>query len=88
MSDTIHIEFETPCDAGGFLEFLATRGLAGSIETFADHCSIEVRYAVDPQVRLRQDFEAALASWLEEGGRPLVPALDREHHYVVRPPGD
>jgi hypothetical protein len=88
MSEAIQIELEAPCDAAGFVEYLATRGLAGSIRTVEDHCSIEVRYAVDPEVRLRQEFEAALADWLEQGGRPLVPTVDQEHRYVIRPPGD
>jgi hypothetical protein len=88
MSDGIRLEFEAPCDAAGFVEYLATRGLTGSITTVNGHCSIDVRYAVDPEVRLRQDFEAALATWLEQGGRPLVPTVDQEHRYVIRPPGD
>ena len=88
MSETIHVEFASPCEASGFIEFLATRGLTGSIASKDDHCEIEVRYVVDPEVRLRQEFEAALACWLEEGGHPLIPTLNREHEYVLRPPGD
>ena len=74
-NETIHVELASPCEASEFIEFLATRGLTGSITTRDDHCDIEVRYAVDPEVRLRHDFEAALSSWLEKGGRPLIPAF-------------
>jgi len=88
MSETIHVEFASLSEASGFVEFLEPRGLTGSIANKDDHCEIEVRYAVDPEVRLRRDFEAALGCWLEEIGHPLIPTFDREHSYVLRPPGD
>jgi hypothetical protein len=88
MNGTIHIELERPCDAEDLVEFLAARGLAASVTSANDHCELEVTYAVPPAVRLRQEFEAALGSWLEQSERPLVPVSDTEHEYVLRPPGD
>ena len=88
MHDGIHVELECPNDAAAFVEYLAARGLAATIETVDDHCELEVAYAIDPESRLRHDFETALATWLEEQERPLVPIVNREHVYVLRPPGD
>jgi hypothetical protein len=88
MHDGIRVELECPHDAAAFAEFLAARGLTASITSENDHCELEIRYAVDPEARLRPEFEAALASWVEQQERPLVPAFNREHHYVLRPPGD
>ena len=47
-----------------------------------------MQYDVDPDVRLRQDFESTLALWLATLEEPLVPAVGREREYVLRPPGD
>jgi hypothetical protein len=88
MHDGIHVDLECPRDAAAFVEFLAARGLTASITSVNDHCELEIRYTVDPEARLRQEFEAALASWVEQQERPLVPAFTREHDYVLRPPGD
>ena len=88
MTETIHVELVGPCDAADFLEFLAGRGLSATVTSENDHCEMEVGYAVDPEARLRRDFDAALASWLETSGRPLIPVLAHGHDYVLRPPGD
>jgi hypothetical protein len=88
MSTTIHVEVAGPCDAEDLVEFLAARGLESTVTSANDHCELEVGYAVDPEVLLRREFEAALSSWLEQRERPLVPAHDAEHDYVLRPPGD
>ena len=88
MVEAVHVEFPCSCDAADLVEFLAARGLTASVTGRDDHCELEVRYAVDPEVRLHRDVEAALAAWLEEGSHPLVPALNREHEYVLRPPAD
>jgi hypothetical protein len=88
MVDPVHVEFPCSCDADDLVEFLAARGLTASVTRSADHCELEVRHAVDPDARLHRDVETALAAWLEEGSHPLVPALNREHEYVLRPPAD
>jgi len=86
MCKPVHLEFPCSCDAAGMIEFLAARGLAATLSSEEDHCTLEIRYAVDPDVRLHRDVEAAIATWLEDGGHALVPALDREHEFVLRPP--
>ena len=89
MTDgALHVELASSCDGAELVEFLATRGLAGSVLSSNDHCELEIRYAVDPDERLRVDFEAALRSWLAEHRPPLVPTASRERGYVLRPPGD
>ncbi len=88
MSRPVHVEFPCSCDAAGLVEFFAARGLAASLTSKNDHCTLEIRYEVDPDVRLRRDVEAAIATWLEEGGHALIPALGREHELVLRPPAD
>jgi hypothetical protein len=81
---------EIPCsrDAAGLARFLTAHGLESRVKSTEDHCELEVGYAVEPEQRLRQEFEAALASWLATIERPLVPTADRERGYVLRPPGD
>jgi len=88
MSRPIHLELPCSCDAAGMVEFLAARGLAATLTREDDQCTLEIRYAVDPDVRLRRDVEAAISSWLEDGGHALVPAVGREHEFVLRPPAD
>jgi hypothetical protein len=88
MTFTIHVELESPGETQDLIEFLATRGLTATTTDCGDHCELEIGYLVDPEERLRQEFDAALTSWLETRGRPLVPVADAEHHYVLRPPGD
>ncbi len=88
MNDTIHVELAAVCDAEDLIPFLAGRGLTGTITNSNEHCDVEIRYAIEPEVRLRNDVEAALASWLEGRDRPLVPTSDAEHDYVLRPPAD
>jgi hypothetical protein len=88
MDDTIHVELAGACDAVDLVDFLATRGLRGSATDVDDHCEIEVGFALDQASRLRQEFEAALASWLEARGRPLIPVSAHGHDYVLRPPSD
>ena len=87
MNETIHVELDVPCDAEELIAFLATRGLAGTVTSTNDHCEIEIGFA-DSELRLRQEFEAALTAWLAVHDRPLVPVIGREHEYVLRPPGD
>jgi len=87
MNESIHVELDVPCDAEELIAFLATRGLAGTVTSANDHCEIEIGFA-DPELRLRHEFEAALAAWLAVHERPLVPVIGREHEYVLRPPGD
>jgi len=88
MSSPVHVEFPCSCDAADLVEFLGARGLAAALTSEGDHCTLEIRYAVDPDVRLRGDVEAAIAAWLEDGGHALVPALGPEHEFVLRPPAD
>ena len=88
MSRPVHVEFPCSCDAASMVEFLAARGLAATLTSEDDHCTLEIRYAVDPDVRLRRDVESAIAAWLEDGAHALVPALGREHELVLRPPAD
>ena len=88
MSRPVHVEFPCSCDAAEMVEFLAARGLAATVTSEDDHCTLEIRYAVDPDVRLRRDVEAAIAAWLEAGDHALVPAVGREHELVLRPPAD
>lgn len=88
MSGTIHVELARARDADDLIEFLATRGLTGTLTCANDHCEIEVGYAADPELSLCRDFEAALGSWLENHDRPLIPVSGRQHDYVLRPPAD
>jgi len=88
MTTPIHLELPSLCDGEALVAFLSTRGLTGSIVSTNDHCEIEIRDALDPDERLRREFEAALGSWLAEHGAPLIPASSRERGYVLRPPGD
>jgi hypothetical protein len=88
MCKPVHIEVPCSCDAASLVEFLEARGLTASLTTSNDHCELEVRYAVDPDVRLPKDVEAAVAAWLEEGSHLLIPAVAREHELVLRPPAD
>jgi len=88
MSRPVYLELPCSCDAAGMVEFLAARGLAATLTSKDDVCTLEIRYAVDPDVRLHGDVEAAIATWLEDGGHALVPALGREHEFVLRPPAD
>ena len=88
MSKTIHVELPRRCDADDFVTFLRGRGLAGTLTSANGSCELEIGYAVDPERRLRDDVEAALAGWLEESERPLVPTSDPARGYVLRPPGD
>ena len=84
----LHVELPCAREAESLVEFLGEHGLAASLASSDDHCEIEVQYAVDPDVRLRQDFESALALWLATNEEPLVPTAGREREYVLRPPGD
>ena len=81
---------ELPCsrEAESLVEFLGEHGLAAELASRNDHCEVEVHYAVDPEVRLRRDFESALALWLATQEEPLVPTTGHDHEYVLRPPGD
>ena len=88
MSESVHVDFPCACDAAGFVELLAERGLTAVLTTESDYCTLEVGYAVDPALRLRSEVEAALAAWLEHGEHALVPDVGREHEFVLRPPGD
>jgi hypothetical protein len=88
MSEPVHVELPGSCDAAGLVELLTARGLSATVRTEEDHCTLDVRYAADPDVRLRHEVEAALAAWLEERDHPLVPALGPAHQFVLRPPGD
>jgi hypothetical protein len=88
MTTSIHIELPRPCDGAELVDFLAARGLAGSVVSTNDHCEIEIRDALDPDERLRREFEAALANWLVEHEPPLIPASSPERGYVLRPPAD
>jgi len=88
MTFTIHVELESPGETVDLIEFLAAHGLAATATSCDDHVELEIGYAMDPDERLRRDFDAALTSWLETRGRPLVPVSDAEHHYVLRPPSD
>ena len=88
MAEPVHVEIPCSCDAAGLVDFIGARGLAATLLTEDDHCTLEIRYAADPDVRLRHEVEAALAAWLEEGDHALVPAVGPEHQFVLRPPGD
>lgn len=88
MIRTIHVEIANSCDGAQLLEFLEGHGLAGSVVDADDHCELEIRSAVDPDERLRRDFESALDAWLAAHGSPLVPAAYADGGYVLRPPGD
>ena len=88
MCKPVHIELPCSYDAASFAEFLEARGLTASVTTSNDHCELEVGYAVDPDLRLHKDVEAAVADWLEEGNHALIPALNRENELVLRPPAD
>jgi hypothetical protein len=46
-----------------------------------------VEYDVDLDVRLRSEFESALATRLASLDEPLVP-LNRDGEYALRPPAD
>ena len=84
----LHVELPCSREAESLVHFLSDHGLAASLAGRDDHCEIEVQYAVDPDVRLRQDFESTLSLWLATLEEPLVPAVGREREYVLRPPGD
>ncbi|MGZ4333186.1 MAG: hypothetical protein ACXVRJ_02790 [Gaiellaceae bacterium] len=88
MNGTIRVELACSCDGDDLLQFLQQRGLAGTVFRADDHCELEVRSAIDPDERLRRDFETALDSWLAEHGSPLIPASRGIRTYVLRPPGD
>jgi len=88
MSRPVKVELPCSCDAAGMVAFVADRGLAATLTSSNDHCTLEIRYAVDPDVRLRRDVEAAIAAWLEAGDHALVPAEGHEHELVLRPPAD
>jgi len=88
VTEPVHIVLPCSCDASGLADFLTGRGLTATLTTSDDHCELEVRDAVDPDVRLRHEVGAALAAWLERGDHALVPALTHEHEYVLRPPAD
>lgn len=88
MNGTIHVELTCPRDGAELLEFLEGHGLAGTVLSTDDHCELEVRSAIDPDERLRRDFETALDSWLAQHGSPLIPASRGGRAYVLRPPGD
>jgi hypothetical protein len=88
MSTTIRIELARPCDAADLVEFLATRGLSGTVVSADDDCALEVGYALDPTRRLRRDVETALAAWLEASQRPLIETGGPDGAVVLRPPAD
>ena len=85
MSATIHVSLSCSADAADLARFLAGRGLTGALTTVEDHCELDIGY---PETRLHDEFERALASWLEQGDRPLVPMETDIDEYVLRPPGD
>lgn len=85
MSATIHVSLSCSADAADLADFLGERGLIGAVTTLDDHCEVDVGY---PETRLHDEFERALASWLEQGDRPLVPMETDSDEYVLRPPGD
>ena len=84
----LHVELPCSREAESLALFLAEHGLAASLTSSDDYCEIQVQYPFDPEMRLRQDFERTLALWLATQDEPLVPAVTREHEYVLRPPGD
>lgn len=88
MTTPIHVELPRLCDGAEFVAFLAARGLTGSVVSTNDHCEIEIRDALDPDDRLRREFEAALGSWLAQHEPPLIPASSPDRGYVLRPPAD
>ena len=88
MTTPIHVELPRVCDGVELVEFVAARGLVGSVVCTNDHCEIEIRDALDPDERLRREFEAALRSWLAQHEPPLIPASSPERGYVLRPPAD
>ena len=88
MCEPIHVELPCSFDAAGLAGFLEARGLRVTVKSCEEQCELEVGFAVDPDVRLHQEVEAALSAWLAEGDHALVPSLDRRHEYVLRPPGD
>jgi hypothetical protein len=88
MNETIHVELARSCDAQNFVEFLSGRGLAASVISQNDHCEVEVRFRADPAVRLRLEFEAALAQWLESYEYPLIPTSEDQCAYLLRLPSE
>lgn len=85
MSATIHVSLTCPSDADELAAYIAARGLTGAVTTLDDHCEVAVGY---PESRLHDEFERALAGWLEQTSRPLVPLETDHDEYVLRPPGD
>jgi hypothetical protein len=85
MSATIHVSLSCPSDANELAAFIAAQGLTGAVTTLEDHSDVSVSY---PESRLHDEFERALASWLERTNRPLVPVETDQDEYVLRPPGD
>ena len=85
MSATIHVALPCPSDADDLAAFVAAQGMTGVVTTAADHADVAVGY---PDTRLHDDFERALASWLEHHERPLVPLEVAHDDYVLRPPGE
>ena len=88
MSATIHVELPCSCDANDLLEFLAGRGLAGTVTRVDDHCVVDVRYAADPDERLCSVVEGGIEHWLAAHDRPLIPTRSGVRDLVLRPPGD
>jgi hypothetical protein len=85
MSSTIHVSLTCPSDARDLATYVAARGLTSEVTTVDDHCEIAIGY---PATRLHDEFERALASWLEERERPLIPTETAHDEYVLHPPGD
>ena len=85
MTATIHVSLSCSTDAAELATFLAARGLTSAVTTVDDHCEVDVGY---PEMRLHDDVERALTSWLAERERPLVPIETDSDEYVLRPPGD
>ena len=73
----LHVELPCSPEVESLVHFLSDHGLAASLAG-RDDLEIEVQYAVDPDVRVRQDFESTLALWLATLEEPLVPAVGRE----------
>ena len=85
MTATIHVSLPYTCDADDLADFFAERGLTAAVAGGDDQCELDVGY---PEARLHFDVENALAAWLEDSERPLIPIATGPDDYVLRPPGD
>lgn len=88
MTGTVHVTIAGPTVSSELVSVFSARGLAVTVTEEGGCSDLEVRYAADPDERLRGDVAGALRDWLCDAHSPLVLSETGDRDYIVRPAGE